>query len=494
MSEKKQNSPKNKKISRRDFISTSAALAATLVAGYGKSNAFAVISPNALGGKGKKSPNDKLNIAGIGVGGMGKWNIANLAGLTIEKDADGKKMIGEDTGLGENIVALCDVDFDLATEAFNLFPQAKRYRDYRKMLDNENIDAVMIATPDHSHATIAAEAMRRGKHVYVQKPLTYTVKEARVLTELARKTGVATQMGNQGHSNEDTRLICEWIWDGAIGPVREVHLWTNRAIWPQGIPRPTGTPPVPPTLDWDQWIGPAPFRAYHPAYTPRFWRGWWDFGTGALGDMGCHIIDPAFWALKLGAPSSIEASSSKQMEVNEGDDWGHVVYEPDSFPKASIVHYQFPARGNMPPVKMHWYDGGLLPDRPDDLEPGRRMGDGGNGVIFVGDKGKIMCGGYGYSPRLIPETKMKAYKRPEKTIPRVADSHEMNWVRACKGGPAANSNFEYSGPMTEMVLLGNLALRFTGQKIEWDSKKMKVTNVPEANAFVHREYRKGWKL
>jgi len=341
-----------------------------------------------------------------------------------------------------------------------------------------------VATPDHTHAVVAAMAMKMGKHVYVQKPLTHNVFEARRLTEIAREMKVATQMGNQGHSGEGIRLICEWIWDGAIGPVREVHSWTNRPIWPQGIDRPAEQPPVPPSLDWDLWLGPAPTRPYHPTYHPFSWRAWWDFGTGALGDMACHILDPAFWALKLGYPVSVEASATK---VND-----------ETAPLASIVRYQFPEREGMPAVKVTWYDGGLMPPRPEELEPGRMLGDGDGGLVFVGDKGKIMCGCYGRSPRLIPESAMKEYKLPQKTLPRVEGDlggHEMDWVRACKDpSKPASSNFDYSGPLTEMVVMGNLAIRNQGVKLEWDGLAMKVTNHEAANYFVQRQYREGWTL
>ena len=439
-----------KKINRRQFLGGTAATVA----------AFTIVPRHVLGGTGKTPPSEKLNIAGIGVGGMGKNNI--------------------DAVSSENIVALCDVDDKYAAKTFEKYPKAKKYRDFRRMLEKQkDIDAVIIATPDHTHAVIAVEAMKRGKHVYCQKPLTRTVYEARVLTEAARNDKVATQMGNQGHSGEGVRLICEWIWDGAIGPVREVHAWTNRPVWPQGIDRPKETPPVPPTLDWNLWLGPAPYRPYHPAYLPFKWRGWWDFGTGALGDMACHVIDPIFAALKLRYPTSVEASSTK---VNS-----------ETAPLASIVRYQFPARGDMPPVKLTWYDGGLMPPRPQELEPARRLNRGGSGVIFVGDKGKLMCGEYGDGPRLIPEAKMKEYERPPKTIPRVIGTHEQDWVRACKGGKPACSNFDYAGPLTETVVMGNLAIR-SGKKLDWDGQNMKVTNVPEANEYVHYKYRQGWNL
>jgi len=437
----------SKRISRRKFMGGAAATVA----------AFTIVPRYVLGGARFKPPSEKLNIASIGAGGMGASNTRACA--------------------GENIVALCDVDDERAKETFNKFPNARKWKDFRKMLDEQkDIDAVIVATPDHTHTVAAMAAMQRGKHVYVQKPLTRTVYEARMLTEAARKYKVATQMGNQGHSGEGVRLICEWIWDGAIGPVREVNAWTNRPIWPQGIDRPKETEPVPSTLDWDLWLGPAPWRPYHSCYAPFNWRGWWDFGGGALADMACHLLDPVFSALKLGYPSSVEACATK---VNN-----------ETFPLASIVRLEFPARGDMPPVRLTWYDGGMKPPRPEELEPGRKI----TSVIFIGDKGKLMCGEYGDNPRLIPETKMQEYKRPPKTLPRVKGSHEQNWIDACKGGEPACSNFDYSGPMTEAVVMGNLALRRLDQKLLWDGENMKVTNDDKANEYVRPAYREGWSL
>ena len=435
-------------ISRRDFIAGTAAAAA-----------FTVLPRHVLAGSGDTPPSEKLNIAAIGIGGQGKWDLGRLE--------------------SENIVALCDVDEEFAAPIFNRYPQAKKYRDFRKMLEKQKvIEAVVVATPDHSHAVISMMAIKMGKHVYCEKPLTHSIYEARKLTEAAREYKVATQMGNGGHSGEGIRLICEWIWDGAIGLVREVHVWTDRPTWPQGIDRPKETPPVPSTLDWDLWLGPAQYRPYNPCYLPFKWRGWWDFGTGALGDMGCHMMDPPFWALKLGHAESVEASSTG---VNS-----------ETAPLASVVHYQFPARGDMPPVKLTWYDGRLKPPRPEELEEGRMLGDKHGGVLFVGDKGKLMCGEYGHGPRLIPEARMKEYKLPPKTIPR-SIGHHAEWVAACKGGKPAGSNFDYAGPFTEAVLLGNFALR-SGQKLQWDGPNMKVTNAPEANEYVHTQYRQGWTL
>jgi predicted dehydrogenase len=446
MQDQKTHKKTDKCMSRRAFMGGAAAAAA-----------FIIVPRHVLGGPGRRAPSEKLNIAGVGIGGMGKNNVNACK--------------------SENIVALCDVDENYAGGVYKQYPNAKVWHDFREMLDKQKeIDAVIVATPDHTHAVIAMAAMKRGKHVYVQKPLTRTVYEARMLTEAARKYKVATQMGNQGHSGEGVRLICEWIWDGAIGPVRQVEAWTNRPIWPQGIDRPKETPAVPEGLNWDLWLGPAPYRPYHPAYLPFKWRGWWDFGCGALGDMACHLLDPVFAALKLHYPISVAACAT---EVNK-----------ETFPLASIVRYEFPARGDMPAVKLYWYDGGMKPPRPDELEPDRKM----TSVIFIGDKGKLMCGEYGDQPRIIPETKMKEYDRPPKTLPRVKGSHEQNWIEACKGGEPACSNFDYSGPMTETVVMGNLALRRLGKKLLWDGENMKVTNDDEANKYVNEPCREGWSL
>ncbi|MCX5645618.1 MAG: Gfo/Idh/MocA family oxidoreductase [Phycisphaerae bacterium] len=452
MTEKKNTQGQDGKLSRRRFMGAAAATAA-----------FTIVPSYVLGGANGKAPSEKLNIAGVGIGGMGK---SNLGGCERE-----------------NIVALCDVDWNYAAPVFKKYPNAKPWKDFRKMLDEQkDIDAVIVATPDHLHTPVAMAAMQRGKHVYVQKPLTRLVSEARALTEAARKYKVATQMGNQGHSQEGVRLICEWIWDGAIGEVREVHAWTNRPVWPQGIDRPKDTPPVPETLDWDLWVGPAPMRPYHPCYLPFNWRGWWDFGGGALADMACHVLDPVFSALKLKYATSVEASCTK---VNK-----------ETFPLASMVHFEYPAREGMPAVKIHWYDGGLKPARPDVLEVGRSLDQESSNVLFIGSKGVLRCGEYGGSPRLIPETAMKAYKRPPQTLERIKGGHEQNWIRACKGGPAATSNFDYSGPFTEMVVMGNLALRpeNVGKKLEWDGDKMLVTNDKKANDYVQMHYRQGWEL
>ncbi len=454
------------KMSRRRALGAAASLAA-----------WTIVPRHVLGGAGYIPPSEKLNIAGIGVGGQGAGDIQNVS--------------------SENIVALCDVDRAHAAQTFKRHPNARAYSDFRVMLETEgkNIDAVVVATPDHTHAAATMMAIKMGKHVYCEKPLTHSMYEAREIVKAAREAGVATQMGNQGHAGEGIRLICEWIWDGAIGPVREVHAWTTHAVWPQGLERPKETPPVPETLDWDLWLGPAPWRPYHPAYAPALWRGWWDFGTGGLGDMGCHNLDPVFWALKLGAPTSVEASCSIFVPTITWDK----PFNTESYPQASIVRYEFPAREGMPALDLTWYDGGLMPPRPRELEDGRSMGDKLGGVIFVGDKGKIMCGSYGNAPRLIPESRMREYKRPDKTIPRSVGQHK-EWIEACKQGKPAGSNFDYAGPLTEMVLLGNVAVRMSlqlqakGLKLSYDGGSMRVTNLPEANAYMRRIYRDGWTL
>jgi predicted dehydrogenase len=455
------------KTSRRTFIQQTAMAAA----------AFHIVPAHVVGAGGQTPPSGKLNIAGVGVGGMGRGNLKRCSET-------------------ENIVALCDVDPKFAAKTIAEHPKAKFYTDYREMIAKQkDIDAIIIATPDHTHAVIAMEAMRAGKHVYVQKPLTYSVYEARVLTEAARKYKVASQMGNQGHSGDGARMICEWIAAGAIGDVREVHCWTSRPVWPQGIEvgRPVETPPVPEGMDWDRWIGPAPMRPFHPTYHPGKWRAWCDFGTGSLGDMACHIVDPVFWALKLKYPTSVESNISTYWE----EFWKKVEPRNETFPRSSIVRYAFPAREGMPPVTLTWWDGGLMPPRPEELEEGRKMGDDDGGALFIGDKGKIMCGCYGRGPRLVPESKMQAFQRPAPSIPRIEGGeggHEKDWIRACKGGVPASSNFDYSGPLSETVLMGNLAVRFPDRRLLWDGEKMQVTNDAKANEYVRRAYREGWSL
>ncbi|MFV0267813.1 MAG: Gfo/Idh/MocA family protein, partial [Draconibacterium sp.] len=384
----------------------------------------------------------------------------------------------------ENIVALCDVDSEYAgRNSFRRWYRARQYKDYRVMLEEQkDIDAVMIATPDHSHALPALIAMRQGVHVYLQKPLTHSVYESRIMTETAQRYGVATQMGNQGNSADGIRQICEWIWAGTIGEVTHVDTWTNRPIWPQGLTRPEKGKRVPKELDWDLFIGPAQFREYNPVYHPWNWRGWWDFGTGALGDMGCHIIDPVFKALNLQYPSSVEASSTP--------------FNNDSAPNAEVIRYEFPRRDNLPKVAMpevtvSWYDGGFMPPRPDELKDGEQMGDEGGGCIFYGTRGKIMCGTYGANTTLLPTSEMAHFELPVMSIRRISNAmeggHEQDWIRACKENKEtrveASSNFAYAGPLNEMVVMGVLAVRLQSleRKLQWDGPNMRFKNISDSD-------------
>lgn len=412
---------------RRQFVKTAASSVFALT----------VVPRHVLGGPDHIPPSEKLNIAAVGCGGKGESDIRGVA-------------------TGNNIVALCDVDEQRAHNTFKRFPKAKRYKDWRVMLEKEKtIDAVTVSTPDHVHGPAALAAIQLGKHVYVQKPLTRTIYEARQLLEASRRYKVATQMGNQGHASDDTRKICEWIWQGAVGTVKEVHWWTNRPIWPQGIERPTETPPVPPTLDWNLWLGFRPWRPYNPAYCPFKWRGWWDFGSGALGDMGCHIMDAGFWALDLARPLSVEAES-----------FGMNV---ETFPKWSIIRYQFPAHGKFGPLTVTWYDGGKLPPLPPAIEewakeyqdPDRKnkLPTGANGQMYVGDKGVLVAGTYGGGPKIYPQSRMDEFlaTKPKQLIERTPGHYE-EWLRACKGGKPASGSFEHAVPLTKLVLLGNQAL------------------------------------
>ncbi|MGD9329440.1 MAG: Gfo/Idh/MocA family oxidoreductase, partial [Cyclobacteriaceae bacterium] len=380
----------------------------------------------------------------------------------------------------ENIAFLCDVDDNRAAETYKLYPDAKRYRDFRIMFEKEeeSIDAVIVGTPDHTHTIPAITAMRLKKHLYCAKPLTRTIHESRLLLKAARETGVATQMSTQQNASDDHRLLCEMVWSGIIGDVYEAHTWSNRPIWPQGMERPEVVEAIPNTLDWDLWLGPAKKRPFHSAYVPFKWRGWYDFGTGALGDMGCHQFDPIVKALKLQQPHRVQASSSKLFE--------------ETFPVASMVHYDFAARENMPPVKVTWYDGGLQPKKPEELDPGVEFGDWNGGLLLIGEKGKILCDAVGNKPILLPKKKNDEYTPPPQTLPR-SIGHYKEWIEAAKGGAPAGANFEYGCPVTELVLLGNIAVR-TQQILEWDYEKMQIPNSPEANKMIIEEYHNGWTL
>jgi len=467
-----------------------------------------ILPAGVIAGLGHKQPSDKLNIAGIGIGGQGYSNLRHME--------------------TENIVALCDVDGDYAANSFKRWPMATVYKDFRVMFDQQkDIDAVMIATPDHTHALPALRAIRDKKHVFLQSPLTHSVYESRILNDAAKRYGVATQMGNQSNSADGVRRICEWIWAGVIGEVTHVDAWTNRPVWPQELQKPDRGRRVPRDLDWDLFIGPAEWREYNPVYHPWTWRAWWDFGTGALGDMGCHVLNPAYRALLLEYPVSVEASSSP-----------FNIYSP---PDSQFVKYEFPRRDNlpktgMPEVTIHWYDGGLLPPRPEELKPGEPMGNELGGSVFYGTRGKIMCDAFGQNPTLLPASEMEHFQEPEKSLRRIFDplqgGHEQDWIRACKEPPErrlrASSNFEYADPLNEIVLLGVLAVRMKSleRKLQWDSPNMRFTNIssqdtlriPTKNSFelnngnpnvirdydtlaasdtaeewIRHEYRKGWE-
>ncbi len=496
---------------RREFVRNAAAAAA----------AFTLLPSQGRGATRRIAPSDRVNIAAVGVGGMGRQNLAALS--------------------SQNLVALCDVDWAFVDTRFAdipkqiesatqrvkdatdplqkeraqrqlqgwadlqpQIPKAKRYTDYREMLAKQkNIDAVVIATPDHTHALIALAAMDLGKHVYVQKPLAWSVEECRRLSQKATSTGLQTQMGNQGHSSDDARLVNEYIQSGAIGTVTEVHAWTNRPLshWPQGIPRPAplpanaaalpwnmdgfnkrvagamGSAPLPDKLAWDLFLGPSRFIEYHPIYHPFNWRGWTDWGVGAIGDMGAHLLDSVFWSLDLDMPSTVETTSTP--------------YNQDSYPAASTTYYEFAAKGTRPAVKLTWYDGGLTPPKP--VEMGEEELNKGGGVLYIGTKGKLMHDTYGFNPRLLPKSLHESTGKPKETYARIKTSHEMNWVDAIRGTQKTTSPFEYSARLTEIMLLGIAALN-AGKKIEYDAANMKIRNVTDSDSLLKRKYRAGWEL
>ncbi len=432
----------------------------SLLAGAIPSGGFGSVA--SLARLGYRSPNEKLNVAGIGAGGKGYGDVLACR--------------------SENIVALADVDDVRASRMYNLFPKAARFRDYRQMLDKDGsrIDAVTVSTPDHTHAPASIAAMERGKHVYCQKPLAHTVWEARKMAEVAARFGVATQMGNQGYSSEGARECCEIVWNGDLGDVTEVHAWTDRPIWPQGPEVVPKEAPVPETLDWDVWLGTAAMRPYSPAYLPRNWRGFFDFGCGALGDMACHNLGAPNMALRLTAPVSVECVSQEGSSA-------HV------FPKKSVIRFDFPARGAMPPVRVFWHDGLKRQPKIDGVPESEVLGDGGaNGSLFIGTKAMMTAGSFGDRARLIPTAKYQDYVLPPRFLTR-SPGHYQDWIRASKGGDPACSNFAIAGPFTEWVLLGVIALRIPG-KLDWDTANMRFTNSPQANHLLRPYVRKGWRL
>jgi predicted dehydrogenase len=450
------NKPKGRAVSRRGFLKKCAAAGGiAAVAGLPSIRRSAARAG---------SPADKLNVAFIGSGGQAAFSLGGLA--------------------DQNIVALCDVDERRAADAFKAHPKAKKYADYRKMLDemDKQIDAVVVCTPDHTHAPASIRAMRMGKHVYCEKPLCWSIGEARLMAETAKKNKVATQMGTQGMAEDRSRAGVEVLRSGVLGAVREMHVWTDRAEgwWPQGVDRPTEKQAVPKELAWDLWLGAAPERPYHKAYLPFTWRGWKDFGTGAIGDMGIHNAAMPWLGLQLGLPTSVDVTKISEPQPNA-----------ETWPAWSILKFEFPARGELPAVTMHWYDGRKKPSG--DLLPGRKIAD--NGAIVVGEKGTLYSIEWtGGDWHLLPAAKFRSQTQPTATLPRSGGGHHKEWVAACKGGPAALCNFiDFAAPLTEVMLLGCLAQR-VGKKIDWDAANMKAKNCPEADAFIRREYRKGWEI
>ena len=500
--------------SRRQFLARGGLAAATV----------ALVPARVLGRGGESAPNSRLNLAFVGVGAQGlrvmlsflKFNdVQAVAVCDVNRESSDYPEWGRNE-FRNSVRQLLGTEYAswgewLSTERViqltrtmkvtggtagreparkivdAYYASQKRsgagrsctaYADFRELLTKEkDVDAVVVGTPDHAHAIVSVAAMKQGKHVYCQKPMTRTIHEARRMAEVARTSGRATQVAVGNAASEATRLLTEWIAAGAIGPVHEVVNWSSRPFWPQGLERPTETPPVPEGLEWDLWLGPSPARPYHPAYLPFIWRGWYDFGCGAIGDMGCYSFDTIFRALQLGAPATVEASSSELLA--------------ETYPKASLLRFAFPARGAAPPVKLTWYDGGLRPARPAELDAGQKLAE--EGLLFVGEKGSILCGFTGDNPRLIPDARMREFQAPPKSLPR-SPGHEREWLDACRGDKTAPAaNFEFSSRVTETILLGNVALR-TGARLEWDSAAMQAANVPAAQALIQPEYRAGWTL
>jgi len=472
---------------RRKFIKNVAA----------SSTAFSIV-PSFVLGKNHVAPSDTLYIGAFGVGGRGGSVVKELTNTGKVK-----------------FVALCDVDDRSAAGSYKLHPKAKRYKDFRKVYDKHlnDMDAIMVATPDHTHATIALPFMRAKKHAYVEKPLSHNIFEARLMAQVAEENGIVTQMGNQGSSNPGSRTTKEWIDAGVIGKITKVDCWTNRPVWPQGLKTPEGGHPIPKELDWDLWLGPAADRPYNPAYLPFKWRGWWDFGTGALGDMGCHIMETPYSVLGLGTPTEAGASCTTT--------WVGDFVEADysnSCPPSSVVRLKFNT-AEQGDITLNWYDGGLMPDIPIELEDGKLLGETGGGVVFHGTKGIILCDIYSANPRLLPASVNEMFNKPKPYLPRIAGGfagHQSNWVEGCLNGVETASDFvTKAGPLTEGVLMGNLAIKayqyktfkagkkagdwdpflYPGRRtIKWDGAAMNVTNFDKANEWVKGTYRKGWEL
>lgn len=441
---------------RRNFLKSTVAAAGGIM----------IVPRHVIAGSGQTPPSERLNIAGIGVGGMGAGDIN-----AVSRD--------------NNIVALCDADLVRSADTMKKFPAARQFRDFRRMFDDmeKGIDAVVVATPDHTHAVAAMAAIRRGKHVYCEKPLAHSVHEVRALMQAAKEHKVVTQLGNQGHSYDSIRDFCEWIWAGTIGKVHTIHCGCNAVnSGLDALPQLKENHPVPATLDWDLWLGPSPMRPYHPAYLPGSWRGWVPFGNGTVGDWTCHVVDPVFWALDLGAPTSVVAQVKNYDPRTQGD----------AFPKGEVITYQFPAKGDRGAITMHWYSGTEKIPRPPELDADDKGVD--TGAVVIGDKGTIVYGSHGAGGvRLIPAARMDDFKRPTKTLPRRLEHHN-DWVNAIRSGKKAGSDFAYGGPLTELAMLGVIGIKFPGQKLEWDTENVRFRNFSEANAFLNPPYREGWKL
>jgi predicted dehydrogenase len=467
--------PDNRTLNRRQFLTTTSAAVA----------AFSVVPRHVLGGAGFVAPSETVNVALIGCGGQGRTNaraLFQLGDVRIPVVADPIESFSLEgfyyRGMGgrKPVKAEIEKHYGAATPNFNV----TEYEDYRVLLEKEKgIDAVLCATPDHAHGVVVIDAMRQGKHAYCEKPLTHNVWESRLAMKVARESGVATQLGNQGHSGDGIRQTCEWIWDGAIGEVREVHAWTGASRWnKQFIAGRPPAEPMPKGVNWDLWLGPRSQRPYSSAYTPVTWRDYFDFGTAPIGDFFCHNFDAPCWALDLKHPETIEGFGAGGVDA-------------EIAPPGAIYYFTFGARGNKPPVKVTWYDGSMMPPRPEGLEPDDQLGAGGNGTLFIGSKGMLTCPGWAGAPRLLPGTRNEEYRRPPRTIPR-SKGHHRDWIDAIKGGPPASANFEYGGVLSEIGLLALVALR-TRKKIHWDPVNLKAVNAPEADRFIQGDYRPGWK-
>ncbi len=480
-----------KAVSRRSFVK-----AATVVLG-----GAAVVPRHVLGGAGFRAPSDTLTLACIGVGSQGlrvmmdllQESAVRIVAVCDVNEGSGdyvewgdgelrgkvRRLLDDDSwGSGDGAWAGREPARDVVDRYYARAGEDRKcaaYEDFRDLLERENVDAVVVGTPDHMHAPIAIAAMREGKHVFCQKPMAHTVREAQAMAAVAREMQVATQVATGNSASEDTRVLTEWVAAGAIGPVREVHNWSSRPFWPQGIEIPTEAEPVPDRLNWDLWLGPAKARPYHSAYQPFVWRGWFDFGTSSIGDMGSYSFDTLFRVLDLDAPSKVEASSTAVLEA--------------SYPLSSAMHFDFPARGSRPAVTVHWYDAGIKPPAPEEMEGAELPVEG---MLLVGESGKILCGFNGSDPRLIPESAMNSFEQPPKMLPR-SIGHYQEWFEACKGGPAAGARFEFAGPVTEAFLLGNVAVR-SGKTIHWDAGNGGVASPAESNDLLHTHYREGWTL